>query len=362
MKRHVHGLDLLRTAAIAIVVFEHGALFFNICYGTSLIWTKMGAFGVTLFFALSGFLIGGILLDLGASLGDGRIAFRFWIRRALRTFPNYYLFILANIGFWSVFQRARGYPNPVGLIPRHLFFLQNFPAAKTWFFPESWSLAVEEWFYLLFPLGLFIGLRVFRVPFVRLYWALTAVMIALPVCLRAFVLPQDEWAHGIYRVVLFRPDSIALGLGAVALSRSRPEAWFRFRVPAAIAGLALLGGTLAYMAWGDPEHSACARVFLLLVMSLGCVLLLPWGSTCTDLGGPAVNAPVRALARWSYSMYLLNLMLSSTVLSHMQFHYGTAVGILSYAGACVAASAALYYGFEAPILRWRDRRFPMGGT
>jgi peptidoglycan/LPS O-acetylase OafA/YrhL len=173
---------------------------------------------------------------------------------------------------------------------------------------------------------------------------------------------QEEWANGIYRVVLFRPDSIALGLAAAALSRSHPAVWSRLRSSAAIAGVAVLAGVLAYMAWGDPEHSAAARVFLLLVMSVGCVLLLPWGSTCTCLGGRAVEAPVRAMARWSYSMYLLNLMLSSTVLSHMQFHYGTAVGVLSYASACVAGSAALYHGFEAPLLRWRDRRFPMGAA
>jgi peptidoglycan/LPS O-acetylase OafA/YrhL len=359
MKRHIHGLDLLRAVAIAIVVFEHGALFFNLCYGTPVIWAKTGVFGVTLFFALSGFLIGGILLDAGAALGEAPVAFRFWLRRALRTLPSYYLFILANIAFWCVFQRARGYPNPVALVPKYLFFLQNFSSAKTWFFPESWSLAVEEWFYLLFPIGLFIGLRVLRIPFGRLYWGLTILMIALPVGLRAFAMSQEEWAQGVIRVVLYRPDSIALGLAAVALSRSHPAMWMRMRIPAAVMGVAMLGGILAYMAWGDPDHSVAARVFLLLVMSLGCVLLLPWGSTCTDLGGPAVHGAVRALARWSYSMYLLNLMVSTTVLSHMQFHYGTAAGILSYASVCTAGSAALYHGFEAPLLRWRDRRFPM---
>jgi peptidoglycan/LPS O-acetylase OafA/YrhL len=360
MKRHVHGLDLLRAVAIAIVVFEHGALFFHLCYGTPAIWSKTGMFGVTLFFALSGFLIGGILLDLGETMRDSRVAARFWLRRALRTLPNYYLFILANIAYWSLFQQARGYPNPVPLLPRYAFFLQNFPASKTWFFPESWSLSVEEWFYLLFPLGLFLGLRLFRVSFVRMYWALTILMIVLPVCLRGLILSQAEWEQGIYRVVLFRPDSIALGLAAVALSRSYPALWVRLRIPAAFAGVAVLAGTLFYMAQGDPEHSGVARTFLLLVASLGCVLLLPWGSTCTDLGSRTANAATSALARWSYSMYLVNLILSATVLSHMQFHYGTLVGIASYVGACMGASAAVYHGFEAPILRWRDRRFSMG--
>ena len=59
-------------------------------------------------------------------------------------------------------------------------------------------------------------------------------------------------------------------------------------------------------------------------------------------------------------MYLVNLMISTTVLSHMQFHYGTAVGIVSYVAACVSTSAAIYRLFEAPILRWRDSHVYLG--
>ena len=113
MHKHVYGLDLVRAVAIALVVFQHGALFFNLCYGSPVIWTKTGTIGVTLFFALSGYLIGGILLGQGDSLGEFRVAVRFWLRRALRTLPNYFLFILINVVFWNLFQRARGYPSPM---------------------------------------------------------------------------------------------------------------------------------------------------------------------------------------------------------------------------------------------------------
>ena len=359
MKKHVYGLDLVRAAAIALVVFQHGALFFYLCYGSPVIWTKTGGIGVTLFFALSGFLIGGIVLDLGDSLADPGVAAKFWLRRALRTLPNYYLFILANVAFWRLFQEARGYPSPLPLIPRYLPFLQNFSATQNWFFAESWSLSVEEWFYFLFPLGLFLGLRLLRIRFGRLYWAMALLMVALPVALRAFALSQEDWSRGITKVVIYRPDSIAMGLIAVALFRKYPDVWLRVRMPALCCGLALLVETFLYMGEGDPDHSATARTFLPLAVSLGSVLLLPWASTCTHLGGALIHAPVRALARWSYSMYLVNLMASSTVLSHMQFHYGTAAGIASYVAVCVGASAAIYHGFEAPILRWRDRKIPL---
>ena len=360
MRKHVYGLDLLRAAAIALVVFQHGALFFHLCYASPLIWTKAGTIGVTLFFALSGFLIGGILLDLGGSLADPIVAWHFWLRRALRTLPNYFLFIGINVAFWYAFQRARGDPSPWPLLPRYLFFLQNFGAHQAWFFAESWSLSVEEWFYVLFPLGLFLGLAVFKVPFRRLYWILALLMVSVPIALRAFVLSPEDWQLGITKVVLYRPDSIALGLVAVALSRQFPVVWKRIAPAAASAGLAMTTGLFLYMGWGDPDHSGVARTFLPIAVSLGCVLLLPWASGCTDLGGALVHAPVNAVARWSYSLYLVNLMASSTVLSHMQFHYGTTVGILSYVAACLGASAAIYHGFEAPILRWRDRHVGLG--
>jgi peptidoglycan/LPS O-acetylase OafA/YrhL len=271
------------------------------------------------------------------------------------------LFIGINLAFWWVFQRQRGYPSPVPLVPRYLFFLQNFASKQAWFFAESWSLSVEEWFYLLFPLGLFLGLRLFRVPFGRLYWTLAAAMIALPGVLRWLTLSQEDWANGITKVVIYRPDSIAVGLAAVAISRRYSVAWARAVSPAAAVGLALLAGSFLYMGFGDPEHSGLARTFLPLVISIGCAFLLPWASTRTSLGGRAISAPVRAVARWSYSLYLVNLMLSSTVLSHMQFHYGTAVGIISYVASCLLASAAIYHWFEAPILRWRDGNIYLGG-
>jgi peptidoglycan/LPS O-acetylase OafA/YrhL len=362
MHKHVYGLDLIRAAAITLVVYQHGALFFYLCYGAPLIWTKVGTIGVTLFFALSGFLIGGILLDLGESLRDRQVAVRFWLRRALRTLPNYYLFILINVGYWYAFQRPRGYPSPFPLLPRYVFFLQNFARGKTWFLSESWSLSVEEWFYLLFPLGLFAGLRLLRMPFIRIFWVLTGTMVAIPVLLRAATLTQEDWALGITKVVIYRPDSIAMGLAAVGLSRRFPDAWSRLRIPGAIGGVAILAASLLYMGLGDPDHSFLARIFLPFIQPVGSVLLLPWASTCTHIGGRLIAVPVRRIAQWSYSLYLVNLIISSTVLSHMQFHYGTTVGIISYVAACLVSSAAIYYCFEAPILRWRDRHVFLGDS
>jgi peptidoglycan/LPS O-acetylase OafA/YrhL len=156
------------------------------------IWTKTGTVGATLFYTLSGFLIGGILLDQGDSQRDSGVAARFWLRRALRNLPNYFAFIGVNVVFWFIFQRQRGCPDPVPLLPRYFLFPQNFALKQNWLFAESWSLSVEEWFYLVFPLGLFLGLRLMKVPFGHLYGTLALVMIALSLALRGLTLSQRK--------------------------------------------------------------------------------------------------------------------------------------------------------------------------
>jgi hypothetical protein len=186
-------------------------------------------------------------------------------------------------------------------------------------------------------------------------------LVVLPAALRGLTLSQEDWSNGITKVVIYRPDSVAIGLVAVALCRQFPATWAQVRFPSLALGACLLGGSFYYSGFGDPGRSGAARVLLPLAVNLGSALLLPWASTAMTLGSGMLDHMVRAVARWSYSMYLVNLMLSGTVLSHMQFHYGTAIGIFSYAAACLGASAAIYHLFEAPILRWRDSRVYLDG-
>lgn len=103
----------------------------------------LGSYGVDLFFVLSGWLIGGLYWRERMEFGNVQV-FRFWSRRWLRTLPPYFIILL--IAYLSVyFYRDEKFDL------RYLFFLQNYREQMP-FFLVSWSLAVEEHFYLALPL------------------------------------------------------------------------------------------------------------------------------------------------------------------------------------------------------------------
>src|SRR5207245_263678 len=103
----------------------------------------------------SGFLIGGILLRWLTNPDSNGSLFGFWRRRWLRTLPNYFLFLTIN---WFVAVHVY---KTIPAVLRYALLLQNLSSPPGSFFGESWSLSVEEWFYLLTPI-LFVVARGIR--------------------------------------------------------------------------------------------------------------------------------------------------------------------------------------------------------
>ena len=358
------GLDILRAAAIGLVLLAHG-LTSATAHSSLRLPLETGAyFGVELFFVLSGFLIGGILLRVISDAGSfSALELRdFWMRRWFRTLPNYFLFLILNAALWLFvpeFAKPPGASPPVGA---YLVFLQNFTEPITKFFGVSWSLAIEEWFYLTFPVLLLFLLRSLRGT-ARAVWLAILFFALVPVLMRVFAQPAD-WDDGLRKIVLFRLDSVMYGVAAAAIQFFHPAWWSRRRA-LVWPGLALLAGVfLFFQMMPDSEQfivdHAALRALLFPATSLGFMLLLPWFCAVGARGG-VFGFAVTRMSRWSYSMYLCHPPLMFLISSGWKYFFPDNRWLAAKGGvwlvAVFALSALLFRFFEKPMMDLRDRPF-----
>ena len=132
----VHSLDVLRTLAIISVIFYHLPKSENQTFFRAI--THFGNYGVDLFFVLSGYLIGEPVFKKIQQSANLSLK-TFYIKRFFRTLPSYYFVLILNIIIYG----------PLFFDWRYAFFMQNFGGLYS--FTESWSLCIEEHFYLTFP-------------------------------------------------------------------------------------------------------------------------------------------------------------------------------------------------------------------
>jgi peptidoglycan/LPS O-acetylase OafA/YrhL len=357
-ENRVYGLDIMRALAIIFVVLEHGLMLDKA--NTTFPWIKL-INGVELFFVLSGFLIGSMLIRIfekSDSFGIKTMG-RFWIRRWFRTLPNYYLVLLINV-FIVYF----------GIIHEDFYqfdwkfflFLQNFSEGFTDFFWESWSLSIEEWFYLIFPalLGIiFLLLKVFRVQKKYIFLISILVLLFVPLLLRIFIASRfrvNEFYLGIriQKVVIYRLDSIALGLLAAFIRRWYPVFWHRSRNIGFIIGIVACY-IILYIHW--PPDLFFTKVFRIFIESFCCFLLLPKFESIRK--GPKILVRFFThISLISYSMYLLNLAVISEVL-YVNFPprdpYTAWAQYFVYWILVLIFSTLLYKYYEKPMMDLRDR-------
>lgn len=340
------GLDAMRATAIALVVVCHFARPLE----------AFGVLGVELFFVLSGFLIGGILVRLvlerpAFGLAEAR---NFWARRWFRTLPAFYLFLLVNLAWMSLGGPAAE-PRELARYP---FFLQNLAWPAGGFFAIAWSLAVEEWFYLLFPLVLLLGLRLR--PKLSALWLATTLFLIGPLLLRGWLGQPADWDESVRKVVLLRLDALMCGVALALVQRTQPERWgqlLRLR-----HRLLLLGALLAMAApLLLPRLAALGAWPLALGFSLlpaALALTLPWWFALqVPWTGP--RQLLQRVSLYSYSMYLCHvpvLIACNTLAAATLGGWAGKIAAKPLALLAVyALSAALYRGVELPFLRMRPR-------
>ena len=335
--RLVH-LDGLRCFAF-LAVFVHHALL------VPLLWA-----GVDLFFVLSGFLITSILLSSKERLvGDRRSYFSiFYKRRFLRIFPPYYLFI-------TVAFLLSG-PAYLKSFPYFATYLNNFSEAFQWGptpggLTPMWSLAIEEQFYLLWPLVVWtLGER-------GLWRTCLAMLVAAPL-LRLGIALTAEAHWPAYYLLPCRMDLLAAGaLVALAQRRWSDERFRRFSglgLGASLASVALFVGLAAAVpAFRTGANSALfntAGYSLVLVVATGFLAyLVPRGHTW--VGRFLSWRPLVYMGTISYALYLVH----GFVLARMHaWELGRwETGALAFV-VTLAVATVSWYALERPLQEYKS--------
>lgn len=354
-RRRVFGLDLLRAVAIVCVVHGHGKRYL---YGTPMEWLADLPLphGVDLFFVLSGFLIG---LSVMKMLGQGSAfpqTWRFYRKTALRILPNYYAMLAVNLLLVTLGVIS----GDLAAKPLYRFatLTQNIAAPFFDFYWESWSVPIQWWFYMAFPLLAFALRRVagrFTLPVVAL------LAIAASALYRLSMLPgvHDPFYYdiAIRKTLASRTDSIYVGVLAAWLCRECPAFWRRSRWWLLGAAAALYAAVAAV---GGSAEGFYSVVVLPLLVPVAVALALPALDAWREAGGRVAKG-IMALSLLSYAMFMANLVMAEIIdcrLSAFAASHGMAAYLLFWA-MVVAGTALLYYAVERPAMLLRQR---LGGS
>ena len=363
----VFGLDLLRALAIFFVVYSHGHVFLK-TYISEPAYTLPIFEGVSIFFVLSGFLIGRILIQAwlyGAF--NGKTLQSFWIRRWLRTLPNYFavlLFLIASLQF-------SGQAAPPQLA-HYFFFVQNLVTPHPDFFPEAWSLSVEEWFYLSLPITLYALAKFPKLDRKRSLLVLIIFVIVAITLFRFYRVYSLEsfniqsWDLTLRKQVITRLDALMYGVLGAYLSLLHPTFWEKVGKKAVLVGVSLFLIDKVAGRWPATQQfyiSYCT----LSVSSIATLCLLPALSSWrrkTDL----FTRIVTVISLISYSMYLLNLSpIQGVLLPRISFscsvcRQNPVLMYFIYWTLTMGLAALMYWYFERPMTALRDKWSPALST
>ncbi|WP_047489775.1 acyltransferase [Terriglobus sp. TAA 43] len=360
------ALDGLRALAICGVFAahygggSHGGKILNLIN----LLRGYGSLGVDLFFVLSGFLITGILYD---TLGDSRYFLRFFARRSLRIFPIYYLVFAVLLLL-----------TPIALYQWHwghalfLIYMGNFLGNYdfSYYSVESqrshmllanighfWSLCVEEQFYMLWPIAVFL-LRKRRNIFIA---GVTISLLAIALRAAEFAwqgpVVAERW---IVRTLPFRMDALLIG-GMLALLLRGPHA-DRIQRSCKWVFLAGTAASIAIFVLSPEYDSAWGMIVGLTVYALAFAGLI--GMTLRT-GGPAYRLfnlkPLRVLGKYSYGFYIYHLLFRWVWIEFLvwcfgKFHSMAVGGVVALTTNFVVTflvSKVSYDYFESRFLRYK---------
>jgi peptidoglycan/LPS O-acetylase OafA/YrhL len=338
--RRNESLDVLRCIAVLLVLGHHFPYY--------RLWSRLGWIGVDLFFVLSGFLISGLLF--GEYKKTGSINFkRFLIRRGLKIYPSFYLLVAMAVVLSYV-------THSVGLrrqaVVSAVFAQGYYPGVLYTTLAHTWSLAVEEHFYLALPplLMLLVAIRGKRGPF-RVLPGMFAVLAVLCLACRWFALSASDTARAAHMTHM-RMDSLFAGVTLRYLYDFWPASFHKLTGHYALALAFLFCLPAAVL----DQNSRTMQAFGLTSLWLGFSFLVAWSVVRTPrtLGVRALSRAAARVGFYSYSIYLWH-----PIVGEALFHSGVSFWkFWSYIAACIIAGIVMAHLVEMPYLALRERLFP----
>lgn len=367
-KNRVYGLDIIRAIAIIMVLISHSTLllFPNESNFVLTIVHFFGAIGVDLFFVLSGYLIGGIILkQLFAGKTKLTDFVYFWIRRWFRTLPNYFLVLLLNMLVFYALHKVI-----IEEIGSYFIFIQNFSNPNPDFFTEAWSLSIEEYAYVIGPFLLFLLIWCFKSKNKGgLFLIVTIGVIVVITGFRFYnhlshtVVEDYVWGKEIRKVVVYRIDSIYYGFLAAFLAFNYNNLWKRLGRVFFILGIIVFFGIHALISICNLNPDSRLFFFDVLYLPLVSISLLMFFPLITNLNKRKVfRKQITSISVLSYSLYLVNY---SLVLLSIQYFIDVenqpiSIKVLIFFIYWILSfilAYLLYKYFEKPMTDIRDSKF-----
>jgi len=357
-KRNV-GLDYFRTLAIAFVLLSHSRHLFTYIDGVNWWLLSVGGYlGVELFFVLSGFLIGRILIEKVLLVENKVDAFKnFLLRRWFRTLPLYYLILCVYVVVVSLQQKSLFFSW------NHLFFLQNFDSKGLEFFAVSWSLSVEEWFYLFMPVLLALTMSfVDKTVSQKIFLSIVSLLIIISFVKLSLVYMYPEWTWTDVRKNIFlRFDSLLIGVMVAYIQGYHREKFNLLGSRKVFVGsiLFMIGMVAWYYYQGDSGLSSDffskSLMFPITSILLSIIMLYFYfhikRESILSLYG----------SRLAYSIYLIHFLFLDYFIqvSHQYQDAYLSVGfLLLFLCLTVGVSYVLYRFYELPVMNLRERFAP----
>lgn len=353
------GLDAVRSTAILLVLTAH-SIYLLKPMGWNLQFLRFGGFfGVELFFVLSGYLIGTILIKVFESNKKLKIKNLklFWVRRWLRTLPNYYLILFINLLISILWI-----PNE-NFNWKYLFFLQNTFTPHPFFFDEAWSLSVEEWFYMSFPICLFLISLLLKGWSKKkiLFLTLTLFILTIPIFrIVVFKMYNPGWDYGFRKIVSLRLDAIVYGVLMAYLMFYRKNLFLKTKHVSFIVSIILTAINIflyEHFILTDQANNLYFKVFYFSQVSVGLVLIIPWAIQQKPMLPKFVKKTIVSISVTSYSIYLIHYSLLLNILKHNlipKTKFMTLAVFVIYLFLVFSLSFLLYKYFEYPTMQFRE--------